>query len=81
MVLENDWLQALGYLYGLQPIILWIAFAVGSWTDLDRQYFGCASAVFLRHLVGLVFICILGLILVPIRLGLGGIGSSIVTLL
>ena len=48
----------------------------GSLPGLDRQLLSCVSAVFLCHFVGLVFACILGLILVPIRLGLAGIGFS-----
>ena len=63
-------------MYGLQPIALKVDVAPDSLTGLDRQLLSCVSAVLLRHFVGLVFAWILGLILVPIRLGLAGIGSS-----
>ena len=63
-------------MYGLQPIALKVDVAPDSLSGLDRQRLSCVSAVLLRHFVGLVFAWIIGLILVPIRPGLAGIGSS-----
>ena len=55
---DIGWLQALGFMCGLQPMVF------------DE------SEASLCHFVVLVVTWVLGLILVPIRLGLAGIGSS-----
>ena len=55
---DIGWLQALGFMCGLQPMVF---------EESDAS---------LCHFVVLVVTWVLGLILVPIRLGLAGIGSS-----
>ena len=61
---------------GLQPIELEVDVAPDSVTGFDRLLRSCVIVVFWRHFVVLVFAGIFGLILVPTRLGLAGIGSS-----
>ncbi len=76
MIVDIEWLQALEYLCGLQPIAFEVDVEPDSSPGFDRQLMSCVIAVFWRHFVVLVFAWIFGLILVPIRLGLAGIGSS-----
>ena len=60
----------------MQPIELEVDVAPDSATGFDRLLRSCVIVVFWRHFVVLVFAGIFGLILVPTRLGLAGIGSS-----
>ena len=76
MIVDIEWLQALEYLCGLQPIAFEVDVEPDSSPGFDRQLMSCVIAVSWRHFVVLVFVCIFGLILVPTRLGLAGIGSS-----
>ena len=76
MIVDIEWLQALEYLSGLQPIAFEVDVEPDSSTGFDRQLLSCVLAVSLRHFVVLVLAWIFGLILVPTQLGLAGIGSS-----